>query len=307
MINYLPFRPESANKTRFTLESEPRSTPGTFPVAELRLINPDYFCAMGIPLVKGRNFRGWGEEKQQVIIINSTMASRFFPDEDPVGKRINLGPEGPTPSWFSIVGVVGDVRDFGLTNQPRFDIYLDGADAGLYLVVRTASDPLSLASSVRRMVHSVDRRVPVRQIITGEEIVSHSLAPRRFSMALLGLFAELALVLAAVGIYGVTSYSVTQRTHEIGIRVALGARHNDVVAMFVKQGVNMAVAGVTIGLTLSFALTRLIASLLYGVQATDALTFAAASTTLFVVALLASYIPARRATKVDPMVALRCE
>ncbi|HEY6290078.1 MAG TPA: ABC transporter permease [Terriglobia bacterium] len=307
LINYFPLGPESANKTRFGLERSSPSTQGTLPVAELRLINLDYFRAMGIPLVKGRNFRSWGEEKQQVIIINTTMAHRIFPNEDPVGRRINLGAEGPQPSWFSIVGVVGDVRDFGLASQPQLDIYLDGPDSGMCMVVRTDSDPLSLAPSLRRVVHDLDREVPVTQVITGEQIVSHSLASRRFSMVLLGLFAGLALMLAAIGIYGVISYAVTQRTHEIGIRMALGAERGEVLKLVVGQGLALAFVGVAIGLAGAFALSRLLAGLLYAVKPTDPATFAVVSLVLTAVALLASYIPARRATKVDPMVALRYE
>ncbi len=308
LINYLPLGSESALKTRFSLEGSSPSTPGTFLVTELRLVNSDYFRAMGIPLLKGRNFRGWGEEKQQVIIINSTMARRFFPDEEPVGKQINLGAEGPEPSWFSIIGVVGDVRDFGLANQPQLDVYLDGgADSGMYLVVRTASEPLGLVSSVRRVVQSADREVPVTQVITGDQIVSHSVASRRFSMALLGLFAAVALLMAAIGIYGVISYSVTQRTHEIGIRMALGAERTRVLRLIMSQGMVLALAGVGIGIAGALGLSRLLAGMLYAVKSNDPATFVVVSVVLTAVALLASYIPARRATRVDPMVALRYE
>ncbi len=307
MINYLPFSAESANKTRFAAEGSSRSTPGTFPVAELRLVNPDYFHAMRIPLVKGRTFRGWGEERQQVIIICTTMARRFFLHDDPVGKRINLGAEAPQPSWFSIIGVVGDVRDFGLAASPQLDIYLDGADSRMNLVLRTAANPLSLVPSVRRVVQSIDSRVPLTHVMTGEQIVSHSLAARRFSMALLGLFAGIANILAAVGIYGVISHSAGQRTHEIGIRMALGAERNEVVMMVVTQGMGLALVGVGVGVAGALALTRFLAGMLYAVKPIDVATFATVPLVLTAVALVASYIPARRAAKVDPMVALRCE
>jgi putative ABC transport system permease protein len=306
LVNYLPFSPESANKTRFIVEGSSPSDTGTLPGAELRSVNSDYFHAMGIPLVKGRNFASWGEEKQPVI-INEMMARRFFPHEDPIGKRINLGPEESQPYWFSIVGVAGDVRDFGLADQPRLDIYVDEPGSGMYLVVRGASDPLSLSSSVRRAVAAVDREVPFTQEMSLEQIVSDSLASRRFSMALLGLFATLAFALAAIGIYGLVSYSVTQRTHEIGVRMALGAERRDVLRLVVGQGMVLVLFGVSFGITLALGLTRLMASLLYEVRSTDPVTFAGVSLLLSAVALFACYIPARRATKVDPMVALRYE
>jgi putative ABC transport system permease protein len=307
MTNYLPLGSESANKTRFAAEGSLPATPGTFPVAELRSIDPDYFRAMRIPLEEGRNFRAWGEEKQQVVIVNTTLARRFFPHEDPVGKRINLGVMAPQPSWFSIVGVVGDVRDFGLAAHPQLDIYLDGADSGMNLVMRTAADPLSIVPSVRRVFQGMDSQVPLTHVMTGEQMVSHSLAARRFSTALLGLFAGLALILAAVGIYGVISHSVGQRTHEIGIRMALGAERREVVRLIVCEGFGLALAGVGIGVAGAMALTRFLAGMLYTVKPMDAATFATVSLLLSAVALVACYIPARRAAKVDPIVALRYE
>ncbi len=307
LVNYLPLGVESANKTRFSVEAHSASAGETLPVAELRSINADYFRAMRIPLVKGRYFRPWGEEKQPVIIINETMARQFFPHEDPLGKRIDLGPEESRRFWFSVVGVVGDVRDFGLALPPRFDVYVDAADSGMNLVVRTASNPLALAASIRRIVQGVDREVPVTRLMSMDRIVADSFVSRRFSTMVLSLFAGLALVVAGVGIYGVVSYTVELRTHEIGLREALGAERRDVVRLVVGQGLKMTLVGVGVGVLGAVVLTRFLSALLYGVKPTDPLTFAAVVLILTAVALLASYLPARRATKVDPVVALRYE
>ncbi len=306
-MNYLPLGPESANKTRFSVEGHLASAGETLPVAELRNTNAGYFRAMGIPLVRGRYFKSWGEEKQPVLIINETMARQFFPHEDPLGQRIDLGPEAPQHPWFSIVGVVGDVKDFGLAEPSRFDVYIDGAASGMSLVVRTASSPSGLAPSIQRIVRGLDREVPLTQIVSMEQIVSQSLAARRFSMFLLSLFAGLALVVAGVGIYGVVSHGVEQRTHEIGIRVALGAERSHVWQLIVGQAFKFVLIGVGIGALGALALTRLLSTQLYDVKPADPLTFAVVPLILTSVALLACYVPARRATKVDPVVALRCE
>ncbi len=307
LVNYLPLGRESTDKTRFNLEAHLPSAGETLPVAELRNVNADYFRAMRIPLVKGRCFKPWGEEKQPVVIINETMARQFFPHEDPIGKRVDLGPEAPRRFWFSIVGVVGDVKDFGLAEPPRFDIYVDGADSGMSLVVRTTSSPLGLAPSIQRIVQGVNHEVPVTQILSMEQIISHSLASRHFSMVLLSLFAGLALTVAGVGIYGVVSYSVEQRAHEVGIRMALGAKRSDVLKLVVGQGFKLTLVGVAIGIVGAPALTRFLSTLLYGVNPTDPVTFVSVGVILVLVALPACYIPTRRATKVDPMVALRHE
>jgi putative ABC transport system permease protein len=305
MVNYLPLGPESANKTRFVVEGSSPSATGTFPVAEVRSTNPDYFRAMGIPLVKGRFFTD--QEKQPVIIISETVARRFFPHQDPIGKRINTGPLGPEPFWFVIVGVVGDIREFGLADRPAFDLYFESFDSEMCLAVRTTSDTSSLAASVQHEVRSLDKDVPVSSVMTMEEILSHSLSSRRFSMLLLGIFAALALILAAVGIYGVTSYTATQRAPEIGIRMALGARQNNVLRLVVGQGLRLVVAGLALGLAAALAVTRLMSNMLYGVSASDPATFAGASVLLAGVGLVASYVPARRATTLDPIAVLRQE
>jgi putative ABC transport system permease protein len=263
-------------------------------------------------LLRGREF---GEQDRadspKVAVISETMARRLWPGEDPTGKRIAPGvPESPD-DWITVIGVVKDVRQFELTAEPRLQMYLSYVQPAFFvpghLVVRTNVEPLGLAAVVRRTVWEIDKDQPVSTIRTMEELLSESIARQRFSMLLLGIFATVALLLAAVGIYGVMADSVTQRTHEIGIRLALGARRGDVLRLVVKQGMVLALIGVAIGAAASLALTRLMKSLLYDVSATDPATFLGVSLLLAVVALLACLIPARRATKVDPLVALRYE
>ncbi|HSE97058.1 MAG TPA: FtsX-like permease family protein, partial [Blastocatellia bacterium] len=232
------------------------------------------------------------------------------PDEDPIGKRIDAD-DSDEPRWREIIGVVADVKHFGLSNDARPSIYLPLGQAPartMFLAIRTtSSDPKSLIAAVRGQVAGLDKDLAVSRISTMEEMVSGSVAQPRFVFLLLSLFAGLALALAAVGIYGVMSYSVTQRTHEIGIRVALGARSADVLRLVVGQGLVLTVAGIAIGLGASVGLTRVMESLLYGVSATDIWTYVVISVMLSGVAAMASYVPARRAMKVDPMRALRYE
>jgi putative ABC transport system permease protein len=241
------------------------------------------------------------------------MARRFWPGEDPTGKRITPGPgDSRNPDdWITIIGVVNDVRQFELNADPKPQMYLTYEQAGFFaprhLVVSTDVEPESLAATVRSTVWEIDKDQPVSNISTMEETLSASIAQQRFSMLLLGIFAGVALVLAAVGIYGVMSYSVAQRTREIGVRMALGAERSDVLRLVITQGMKLALVGVTIGLVGTFALTRLMESLLYGVSATDPLTFLVISLLLTVVALLACWVPARRAAGVDPIVALKYE
>ena len=246
------------------------------------------------------------------IIINETMRRQFWPDEDPIGQQlsIGMGVDDNEPKKWEIVGVVGDVRHTSLDIEPLPEMYVPHSQQSwdfLTLVVRTSSDPMALAGAVRNEILAVDKEQPISSIQTMESLVSASVAQPRFYLLLLGIFAALALILAAVGIYGVLSYSVTQRMHEIGIRMALGAEPSDVIKLVVGHGMMLALIGVAIGLIAAFALTRLMSSLLYGVSATDPVTFAALALLLTAVAMLASYIPARRATKVDPMIALRYE
>jgi putative ABC transport system permease protein len=297
----------------FRVEGRPLLTRDKWPQTNYRGVSPDYFRAMNIPIVQGRPFTEQDKENTPlVIIINQAAARRDFFNENPIGKRINLGGNDPQgqPIWWEIVGVSADIRNLELREEPSPEFYtslLQDAWSGMSLVVRSAVEPASLAGDVRRIVADVDKSAPVSEVKTMEHIVDESVTQPRFNLFLLGLFGGIALLLSAAGIYGVTAYAVTQRTHEFGIRMALGAQVGDVLRMILGQGMLVIGIGVVIGLVASFALTRLMKSLLYGVGATDPLTFVAITVVLMLVALLACYIPARRATKVDPLVALRYE
>lgn len=308
LTDVLPLSGESNFKTPFVVEGHTLSPGETYPVVELRIVYPGYFKALRILLIHGRVFTDPDFARSSVppVIINNRLAEHFFHGKDPIGKKINAGPEGP-PSWVRIVGVIGDIKEFGLAARPNYGIYFCGSNSEMYLVIRTASSPLSLAGPVRKIVAKLDKSVPVSDVMTMQQRLSATLARRRFSSVLLGFFALLALTLASVGIYGVISYSVARRTHEMGIRMALGAEQGDVLRMVVGQGLKLAISGVIIGIGGALTLTRFLAIQLYGVKPTDPLTFVAVSLILIAVALLACYIPARRAAKVDPMVALRYE
>ena len=282
--------------------------------ANHRQISPDYFRVLGIPLKRGRSFDEHdGPESLPVAIVNETMAAKFWPGEDALGQRFKLGrPESDAP-WLTIVGIVGDTRQMGLDVPVKAEMYFPYGQMNQFwaapstIALRTAGDPANVAAAVRREVWAVDRDQPVSDIRTMEEILGREVAPRRLQMALLAGFAALALLLASLGIYGVLAYAVAQRTQEIGVRMALGARSEDVLRMVVGQGMKLVGLGVGLGLAASWGLTRVMASLLYGVSATDAATFVTVPLLLGAVSLVASYVPARRATKVDPMVALRYE
>ena len=271
-----------------------------------------YFQTLEVPLIKGRYFDDRDRsDAPQVAIIDETMERKFWPDENPIGRRISFqgDPQG-NPIWREVVGVVGHVKHKGLEGESPVQYYVPFRQMpvnSVFLVVRTAMEPTSLAGAVRGAVQQVDPELPVFRVTTMERMVADSMTQRRFAMTLLGVFAFVALVLASVGLYGVMSYSVTHRTNEIGIRMALGAKVTDVLAMVVRQGMTLSLAGVGVGLAGAFALTRVMQTLLFGVSATDPLTYAAVALVLAGVSLLACYIPARRATKVDPMEALRYE
>jgi putative ABC transport system permease protein len=297
----------------FQIEGRPVA-PKDEPSGDLFSTGVGYFRAMGIPIIKGRDFDDRDKHgSTPVIIITDTFARQYFSNEDPIGKRIHPGIstiEGEDSPWREIVGVVGDVRNRGLNTEPRAAYYLPQTQvpfSQMVGVLKTNSDPRSFIPLVTKQVAAMDQDLPLFGIKSMEEYLSASVAAPRFSTTLLSIFAGVALVLTIVGLYGVMSYSVAQRTNEIGIRLALGAQTRDVLLMIVKQGSTLILLGLAIGLAGAFALTRLIASLLFGVTAKDPTTFVAVSVLLAIVALLACYVPAWRATKVDPMEALRCE
>ena len=296
----------------FSIEGRQVAPNESRPHGDRWMASDDYFQTMGIPLVKGRYFDARdSSEAPGVAIVSEKLAQKYWPGEDPVGKRITFEGGQQQPRWREVVGVVGHVRNEGLEGESRGQYYVPYAqrpnNPDLFLVVRTDGDPTVLAPLVRGRIASVDRDLPVYKVTTMEKLVSDSLSQRRFSMFLFGVFAALALALAVVGLYGVMSYAVTQRTHEIGLRMALGAQARDVLRMVVGQGMALVGVGLGLGLLGAFALTRYMSSLLYEVSAVDPLTYAGIAVLLAAVALVAAFLPARRATKVDPMVALRYE
>ncbi|HYY42837.1 MAG TPA: FtsX-like permease family protein, partial [Pyrinomonadaceae bacterium] len=277
-----------------------------------RVISPDYFRTMQIPLLRGRLLSERdAQDAPLAAVVNETLARQYFPGEDALGKRFTFGdPQAADPRWQTIVGVVADVRQSGLNEEPYAQIYRSYRQAprrAATVVLRTAGAPLESVGALRQQVWALDRQQPLYNVRTAAQVLADSIARPRFNTLLITIFAAVALVLATVGIYGVISYTVTQRTHEIGIRMALGARPFDVFKMVVGQGLRLALIGVGLGLVASFAVMRLLASLLYGVRPTDLVTFAGVSGLLTMIVLVACYIPARRATKVDPMIALRYE
>ena len=306
-VNYLPMA-GSGGTTSFIFEGRPAPPKGQYPEANFRIATPDYFSTMKIPLLGGRNFNAQDRaDAPRVVLINQTLARLYFPNEDPVGKRL-LRADGTNPS--QIIGVVGDVKHFGLEDEAEAYLYVPHAqnpDTSLALALRTHGDPQQTTALVRREVSALDRDQPVVDIKNMEQRLAETMSPRRLTVFLLGIFAAVAMILAAVGIYGVIAYSVTQRTHEFGIRMALGAQRGDIIRLVIGQGMWLVLTGLAIGLVGAFLVTRLLESLLFHVRPGDPLTFAAVALLLSGVALLACYIPALRATKVDPMIALRYE
>jgi putative ABC transport system permease protein len=298
----------SVHSGSFNIEGSP-ATPGDELHADIRSATPEYFQTMQIPLLKGRFFTDQDtREGRPVAIIDETLAQHYFPNEDPLGKRVEF--QQGKPIWREIVGVVGRVKHKALDVEFKDNLYSPHAQVSystMFLVVRTVNDPMSLVSAVRGSIKAVDKDQPVHKVTAMEQLLADSLGQRRLSVMLFGLFAAVAMVLAAVGLYGVISYSVTQRTNEIGIRMALGAERSDIFKMVIGQGLALTLAGVGLGLAGAFALTRVMSSLLFNVTPTDPVTFALVPLLLAGAALVACFVPARRATRVDPMVALRCE
>ena len=308
--NGVPLVGGPRNNAPFTIED--RADQGNnLPLALVDNVSADYFRVLGTPLVRGRFFADSDDDQApRVALIDETMAAQFWPGEDPLGKRLKFGGRDSRAPWLTVVGIVGNIKTDGFDqpDQPHFYVSaLQNPGYAMAIYLRTGPDPESLAQPLREQVQAVDPNLPVFGVKRLEDVVSASLANRRFAVQMIGLFGSVALLLAGIGIYGVMSYAVTQRTHEIGIRLALGAQAQDVLKLVVRQGLTLAVIGVAVGLIAAVALTRLISSLLYGVSATDPLTFSIIAVLLTVVALLACYIPARRATKVDPLIALRYE
>jgi putative ABC transport system permease protein len=310
-INTLPL--DKGPTAGFRIEGRPPLTPDKWPGGNYRSVSSDYFRAMNIPVVQGRAFNERDTEGAPlVMIINQALASRDFPNDNPVGKRINLGNTDSKgqPVWWEIVGVAANIRSLEVREEATPEFYLSSLQdtfTNMFVVIRTSVEPTSVAAAVRRAPAEVDKSAAVSDVRTMEHIVNDAVTQPRFNLFLLGLFSGIALLLSAAGIYGVTAYGVTQRTHEFGIRMALGAQVSDVLKMIIRQGMVLISVGIAVGLLASFALTRLLRTLLFGVSVTDPLTFVVITLLLTLVALLACYIPARRATTVDPLVALRYE
>jgi putative ABC transport system permease protein len=305
-INFKPLYGGPTWGQDITIEGRPLRAPNDFIYAGHRSVSLGYFRAMGIPVLKGRSFVATDEDKR-VAVISASMARRYWPGEDPVGKRFGVNCAGRSCNWNSIIGVVGDVKEGAATGEPATAMYFLETWSEMTLVVRAARNPTNLIADVRGIIRSVDRDQPLGGIRTMENLVSESVAPRRLTMLISGLFAALALLLAMVGLYGVISYSVAQRSHEFGIRMALGATKGDILSLIVAQGFRLAMAGIIVGMAGALALTQVLTNLLFGTTPTDPLTFGAVALLLVGVTLLACYIPARRAAKVDPVVALRYE
>jgi predicted permease len=312
MISELPLSGDSLDH-EFLIDGRPPIALGDEPSLESRSIFGDYFHTMQIPLRSGRDFgtQDFGANAPLVGIANDQLVRQYFPNEDPLGKRVGWARD-PEVRWITIVGVVGDVKHFGLDLPELPALYSPYTQTSpwkrwMSIAARTQSNPEGMAQAVKQQIWKIDSQLPLTKVKTMNEVSAASFAARRFNMLLLAIFAALALVLAAVGIYGVMSYAVTQRTQEIGIRMALGARGGDVLKLIIKNGMTLTLLGVAIGVAGAIALTRLLTTFLFGVTPTDKPTFVAVSAVLILVALVACYLPARRATKVDPLVALRYE
>jgi putative ABC transport system permease protein len=291
----------------FTARGRPAPKPGESPSASYRAISPDYPTTLGIPLLRGRLFTERDAEKAPMVaIVDQKFVDRFYPDEDPIGQGIDIG--NGTDGFYEIVGVIGNTRQDSLDAAPTPTMYVpypQSAFAGMWVVARTSGDPAQLANAARQTVRAIDGTLPAYSMTPLTTVLSDSVAQRRFSMLLLGFFAVVALFLAAVGLYGVVAYSVSQRTQEIGLRMAIGAQRGDVVRMVVGGGMRLALIGVAIGTLGALGLSRLVKTMLYEVTPFDPPSYAVTAVVLLAVAALACYVPARRAMRVDPLVALR--
>jgi predicted permease len=307
--NSLPLG-QARNGFPFTIQGRPADSERA-PIAEFAAASPEYFHVLQVPLLAGRSFAESDADKaQQVVLIDRTLQRRYWPDEDPLGKQVKIGPANAQNRWLTIVGVVGDIKSDGFDAPTAPHIYLPVRQSPGYasvIYVRSAGNPESLGEAIRHEVQSLDPNIPVFSVRTMDEVIARSMAERRFALQLLGVFATVALLLAAIGIYGVMAYSFSQRTHEIGIRIALGAQRMDILRMAVGEGMQLVAIGLACGLVGAVVLTRFVRTMLFDVSPADPLTFAAISGILAGVAFLACYIPARRATRVDPLVALREE
>jgi putative ABC transport system permease protein len=305
------FLSQTPNSSNFSIEGRPDFDPTERIETPIDAVSPRYFQVAGTPLLKGRFFdERDGPESNPVVIINDTMARRFWRDEDPLGKRIKYGDQSSDDTWKTIVGVVADARRTGFDHEVRCETFLPHLQApsrSMFVVVRTSAEPVSLAPSIRDAIWEIDKDQPIFDIKPMTALLGDMVAKRRLNTILFAIFAGVALLLAGIGIYGVMSYSVAQRTHEMGVRMALGAQPGEVRRMVLKDSFILALIGLGIGLAAAALLTRVMTSLLYGISPTDPPTFAMVPAALAVVSLLASYLPARRATRVDPMLALRCE
>jgi putative ABC transport system permease protein len=307
----LPMDRQGAATFAFTIVGAAPLPPGKSPTADYATVSPDYFRVMQIPLLRGRFFSDQDSQSNpNVAIISETLARRYFPNQDPLGRQMRFGFPPNSNVSREVVGIAGDVRDVALSRKPGPAMYVPFAQAPLYggeVVVRSSLSTASVTAGIRQAVRSIDKNLPVTDVESLDDAVGRSISQERFRTFLLGSFSAIALALAAVGVFGVTSYSASQRTHEIGIRMALGAERRDILRLILGQGTKLALFGLGIGLVAAFLLTRLMSSLLYSVSATDPVTFVSVTILLLAVALTACYIPARRAMRVDPMVALREE
>lgn len=296
--------------TSFEIEGKPKPPAGQEPVADVRVVDANYFRTMNIPMIGGRFFTdAEASEARRVVIVNETLAKQYFPGENPLGKRLTINMKSENVPT-EIVGVVGDVKHVGLDTEVRAMTYWPHPElplGSLTLMIRTSVDPLNLVGAVRREVGAIDKDLPLSDVRTMDQLLGASTARSRFLAVLLSIFAALAMILACVGIYGVMSTTVSQRVREIGIRMALGAGQGDVVRMVVGQGMLLVSIGIAIGLGGALSLTRLLSTFLFGVTATDPVTFVGLATLLAVIALVSCLVPAKRATGVDPLMALRCE